>query len=105
MTIRGFPVRFLMIGFAALLLIGQLHASELDHKLMLIMWTIIFYAAIAFHNQDKRLGVSSPMAYRPEHLDTYSATEELFDTDRIAMQCDGHEWNPAIQASNSDEIH
>jgi hypothetical protein len=99
MPIRRIPLGLMIVGFGLLLLLGRLEVSENETKLLLIVWTILFYGGLAIwfgENDRKTTPRSKLQASEPA---SRVVVDEFFDPDRIAMQNETYEWD---QGANID---
>lgn len=85
MSVRGLPIKLLVVGFGALVLLARIQISDDARKMLLIGWVLAFYWALSMWDRENTARAFREELRRERHIDTYTI-DEFFDEDRIALQ-------------------
>lgn len=86
----------MLLGFGALLVIARLQVTETEHKLLLIGWTVFFYAALALQQGDARTARTVPITIQPYERVEPHTEDELLDVEPIPARRHPRGWNRVL---------
>jgi len=85
MSVRGLPIKLLVVGFGALVLLARIQISDDARKMLLIGWVLAFYWALSMWDSENRARVFREELRHEPPVET-RVVDEFFDTDRGEMQ-------------------